>query len=786
MSMNARKAWTDEELIKLESLCKSCGSRADLREKCVQAFPQRSWDSIRFQSFQRHPEWLRHLGEQKASSKSAGDAAARTEDDLDIPRKELEQKSSRLLEILIKGPTNIKNISEDPAINIPKESVFPLIDVLRERGYDIAEEKGKVVLQRQWPEVEYSLPPLTKRAKIEALFVQGTCLGLKTQQGDLLATVIEIGEQRGVFFGAILGNLVAGLPTKTTRREYFLTTVDGQAEYVISHFPKASFNFYLLNGPREMSFSKKDELVQSLICSERDDIRYMGDEKIVISLGRENSKVALAAIETQAYTKSYPVQGIAENMQESVYYVHEHSKPFRALVIGGLDSGLLIPRQLPAALNRYNDFDMAAIPTLHRATAHAANKRRGASPVLGCLVLGANFSEEGAFSGFTYVFYDLTAYFKEDDYLEEIEIKDSLSEEAKKALLRLKKKPARRGDLSRLIGRAIQTQDSEERPAPEDDEGSLTVQSAINELKDNGYVIIFDESRKAYCLERGFRSKFKPLDLSQLFQTTVRFVLTSDWHIGHEGERPDLIQKVFQMAAEHKVDAVVCSGNVFEGSDSYSGQHQDLLYHGADAQRKHLQAILPKSDIPLILIGSPVREHDRVYWVKAGHDIVDTFTEIACLRGHKVEYLGGPHGTFDRKGICFDVQHPKGGLPYGQTYRPQRRIEMLVSGMDLISGPKATFIGHLHRAAFMLYKGIAGFLVPCLKDAPEDEYITALDKLAELGAWIVEFAFDEFKNLTKVELEYVPFEPRPEHFRHLNLDSQIEKWGVESSRKKKK
>lgn len=776
---NVRQPWTNEELMKLESLCKSCTSRAELRKKCSEVFPQRSWDSVRFQLFQRHPKWIEHFGEREVPELT-GDATSQMEGHLGISQENLEQKTSRLLEILKKGPTTVKEISEDRAINIPKEAVFPLIDLLRTQGYDVVEDKRRVYLRRYWPHVGQSLPPVTKRNRIEVLFMEGLCLGLKTQQGDLVATALAIGEQREVFINVILGNLVAGVPPKSKSDEYFLATVDEQAEYVISHFPKASFNTYLLNGSRELSFRRKGERIESLICSNRDDIRYIGDEKAFLPIGgNNNAKVAIVSQEAQAYTKSYPLQGMAENFQEAVHYIFEHSEPFRSLLVGGLHSGILLPRQLPIDPERYNDFDMVAIPTLHRITSsQVVSRRRGASPVLGCLVLGANFNDAGDFTGFTYAFYDLTAYFRDDDYLEDVEIDERLSEEAKKVLLRLKKGPARPGVLSRLIGRAIKKEQNSNGVPDAQPDTSRSVQEAIEELQEAGFQISFDEkARKAYELTgRELRKEFKPLDLKKIFQTRVRLLLTSDWHVGHQGERPDLIRKVFEIAEERKVDVITCSGNVFEGYGSYDSQALDLLHHGADAQRKRLFEIMPKSEIPLVLIGSPVREHDRVFWAKVGHDIVDTFSEIAQLKGYRVQYLGGPHGTFKLKDITFDMQHPKGGLPYGQTYRVQRRLEMLVSHMNLSSGAKASFIGHLHRAAFMLYKGMGGFLVPCLKDSPEDEYIVALDKLAELGVWVAEMAFDAFKNLTKVELEYVPFEPRQECMRKLNLDETVAKW----------
>ena len=768
--MRTYKLWTDEELKTLEELCKESSNWKELYEKSRNTFKDRSWNSIRFKA-RENSEWLEHFGKGKITDQTTVSEIT-DDDDLGFSPEELEIKLERLKQILQKGATTVTAISEDPAIDVPKEDIWPLIDKLRKRGHNIVEGKGKekrkIYLEKEpISGMIPSLPPITKRERIEVLFMSDLCLGLKSQQGDLVATCLEIGEQREVFFNLVAGNLVVGKPIKGKENEYFLKTAEEQAEYVISHFPKTSFNTFLLKGSRELSFEKGKNGVpiESLICQDRDDIRYLGDKRVVIPIGRAGTKIAVVSIESQAYTKSYPLQGVMENFQEAVHYVFEHSEPIQAIIAGGLHSGILIPRQFPISKGRYNDFDGVALPGLHRITpSQTVQRRRGGSPVLGCLVLGTNFGEKGKFKGFTYAFYDLTAYFKDDDYLAEIEIDETLTNEAKKILLRLKKKPARYGELANTIRKSIPH-----------------VKQALDELKTKGYDNIwFNEARKAFELKRELKEKFKPLDLGKLFKTTVKFALTADWHVGHKGDRLDLIPKVFQIAEERKVDAILNCGNSFEGTDAYSGQARELCCDGADSQRRRLFEVLPKSEIPMVMISASGREHERIYWTRCGHDIVDTFAEIAQLHGYKIEYLGGAHGIFKFEDLMFDLQHPKGGLPYGQTYRPQRRIEMLASAMDLIMGAKATFMGHLHRAAFLLYKGIAGVLVPSLEDTTE--YITAMDKLAELGMWIVELAFDENKNLTKAELEYIPFEPKAENINFLDLDELMKKWSLDKSK----
>jgi len=744
-----KRKWDQDALIRLENLCKEAGSLRELELKAREVFKDRTWDAIK-RILYENPDWTEHLTKSKKEE----------EDILALPPEELKPKLDRLLEILKEGPSTVTAISEDPQIDIPKEDVWPLIDKLREKGYDIIEEKRKVFLREEpIPGVSPSLPSTTKRSRIEVLFLSDCCLGLKTQQGDLLKTCIEIGEQRGVWFSVIAGNLVAGKPLRGREEEYFLKTPKEQAEYVISHFPEASFKHYFINGPRELSFKKdkKGINIESLICKERPDIRYLGDEKKVIPIGWPHTKVAVVnAGETQAYTKSYTLQGVMENFQEAVHYIFEHSEPLQAIVVGGLYSGILIPRQLPIKLSRYNDFDGVAVPALYRITpSQTARRKRGGSPVLGCLILGGNF-DKGKFLGFTYAFYDLTAYFKDDDYLEEIKIENDLDEEERRILLKLKKGPARYGELSGVIRKSIPH-----------------VEKVIESLRSKGYDIFFSEARKALELRRPFKEKFESLDLNKLLVHSVRFLALSDTHLGHRGERPDIIKKAYQIAEEKKVDLVLHCGNLLEGTYSYEEQPQDLIYFGADQQRKHALEIWPKSKIPTVFISSPRKEHDRIFWSRSGYDVVENFVEIARYQGYSFHYLGGARGIVKIKDIEIDLQHPSGGLPYGQTYRLQRRIEMLASAMELVKGAKATFVGHFHRAAALLYKGIFGCLVPACQE--QTGYIDSIDKLAELGVWIVELGFDEKKNLVKVELEYVPFEPQPEGTRYLDLDQEFSK-----------
>jgi hypothetical protein len=462
------------------------------------------------------------------------------------------------------------------------------------------------------------------------------------------------------------------------------------------------------------------------------------------------------------YTKSYTVQGLSENLQEAEYYVFEHSDPLEMILIGGTQSAIFDPRRFPLKQSRINDFDKIAIPALHRIPhSLAASKKRGGSHVLGCVVVSFELNDEGYLKNPPLCkFYNMTAYFKENDYLLPIKesVDKSLDKEEQELLNLLESKPRRKGSLSRKMNIS-----------------EKHVKEIVDKLNGKGIKIVFDESSKSYYWQRALQQEFKPLDayISQFFPEKsvaekpkikkAKTVNIADTHLGHKHERPDLIKESYDVAEAEQADAILHSGDVFEGEDSYKGQVRELAYVGADAQRDHGLEIWPKSKIPTFFImGS---SHEKAFLDKCGYDIVSNFVRLAnaekgmnLVALETLDGISGSRGIVDVNGIKFCLDHPSGGIPYGRSYRPQKLIENMVSDMELFGEAKVILCGHLHVSLFMLYKGVAGFMVPCLQD--KTKYIEAKGYTPWLGIWVVEVIMDEYENITRITPKYVPFEPK--------------------------
>lgn len=735
---NGKRIWRKKEKEKLEKLCKECKSFGELEKKSKKLFLKRSWKAIEAQARQ-HKDWIKHL-ERKSPLI-------------------LTNKERKLPKVLKSGPKTLQEISS--ALDVPKEEVFPIRDKFVELGYDIRIEKsGKKTIVSLFSEPSADQDKKEKTPKITSnivrvLFISDICFGLKTQQPTLLQTAYKIGEERGVYFAVIAGNIVAGKPQKGREKDYFLFTAEEQLAYATAHIPETSFKTTFIKGPRDLSwetgengFDVGEELARS-----REDLSCKDALKTTLTIGKkERVKIGvMCASGTAPYTKSYTLQGISENLQEAEYYVFEHSDPLQMIFLGGTHTVLLDPRRFPVKQSRTNDFDKIALPAMHRLPpSQAVSKKRGGSHVLGCVIVSFELDNDGHLRSIPiYEFYNLTAYFKSDDYLLYPEgelVNKSLTEEEQKFLNLLTDKPRRKGSLSRRL-----------------DISDDHVDEIVKKLNEKGIEISFDDASKSLYWRRALQKEFKPLDTSQFFFKKAKTVNMSDTHLGHKYERPDLTKEVYEIAKTEQVDAVLHSGDVFEGEDSYRGQVRELIYIGADAQRDHGLEIWPKSEIPTFLIAGS--SHEKIFLDKCGYDLVSNFAKLGTLeKGLKLTALetldgvSGSRGIVDINGIKFCLDHPSGGIPYGRSYRPQKLIENLVAEMELAGEAKAIFIGHLHVSLFMLYKGVAGFLVPCLQD--RTKYIEAKGYTPWLGIWIPEITMDQHENITKIVLKYVPYEPK--------------------------
>jgi len=670
-----------------------------------------------------------------------------------IKKVQLDEKDEdKLIKLLIKSPLTITQISEK--FNIAKEDVWPAIDKLRAKGYEIVEEDRLVILKKEAEPGSkiIDLPRITK-TEVKILLLSDIGVGFKTWQPDLLATIYKIAEEEGVYFAVVM-DISAGISKRGREiRDYVqeLSDFDSQVNYIADNWPKAPFNTYILNGPKDLRHmsKKRPQNMAFALGKKRDDLRYLGDLATTINV--RDVRIALSHTEddSSVYTKSYPVQGIIRNSQDAIEKVFGgNSKDNPDIVLlGGLFSLMSLPPRSPISKARRNNINGFSIPGLYPLTSSQKNrKRQSGATTVGCWILTLQFNRDGTLKDIIPDGRDLTAYTKERNYLADVELESDLIEDEKKILELLMEDSRTKGDLSRRVQKAI----------PYIDE-------LIINLKNKGYEIDYAEAEKKYKLLRKIKTEFKSLDLSPLYFKKAKFGSISDMHLGCVYSRPDLVPMSYKIAeADGGIDKMLVPGDVFEGEGAYRGQVRELTHHGADAQRDFGLEVFPKSTIPSEFITGS--SHELAFWLNSGHNIVETFCKMGRAMGKKLYYLAtGEHiknqGFTSINDIGIELIHPTGGIPFGISYRPQKRIEEM---MTMISEnetvEKIILCGHLHVGFFMLHQGIAGFLVPCLEE--KTSYLAGKGYIPWLGMWIVEVWEDKYDNITRIIPRYIAFERR--------------------------
>ncbi|MDD3101690.1 MAG: hypothetical protein PHE59_00885 [Patescibacteria group bacterium] len=654
-----------------------------------------------------------------------------------------EELEQQLLKRVKKGPNLLSDLAK--IFKKSQDKIVQMVDSLREQGYDIKvtqrTEKGEFIYEVKFfdePQVGPSIRlESTGRTEIKIGFISDTCFGLKTHQPELLALALKEFKRRKMGFVIHCGNIVGGKPTKSNGQDFLGGGFDEQIDFT-SEIPKMPFKIYFLNGPRDLTHAQD---VAHVLCQDRKNWRKEGDleANFYITGSKGEWKIKVMHLKKGSpYTVSYPTQKVKENFTAAIRYMLRKSHRPNLLILGGLSTPLVIPAKKPGDMINIALPGLCATPP-----SQEAEIKKGNVPELGYTIVTIKLDKGGNPIDVEWEFNILTAYEQvEQCYYTPQSSGDHTNiplNEAERDILReLQERPKRLGELSRKLNL---------------DKGNVV--EVIQSLQKKKYRIAHDEAAKKYVLKYDWTSRrFEPISLTGVHAKKLIIASISDTHIGDKTAREDLIERAYQEAKLAKADVMTHSGDVFTGTNAYKGQQFDLKYHGADEQLERAQKIWPDSKIPLKVIGGS--SHEKAYSVLAGYNIVKMFARLQ----KNVEYIGGEfivEGTTTINGVTIRLVHPKGGIPYGKSYRSQRFIETLVEEQsNSEDGVRVLLLGHLHVSIFMHYKGISSFLVPCLEGSTS--YLKERGMVPWLGMWITEITLDRKNNVTRVRPKYISFE----------------------------
>lgn len=657
----------------------------------------------------------------------------------------LDIDEQQFLEIIKKDPVPLPVICEK--MNKSSNDLYGLVDSLREKGYEAVIKReeissGEVVYMAQLvrgikKKKTIRLEEISRR-EVKILVVSDTGFGFKTHQPELYATAIEMAKKQKVDFGIHVGNITAGKSTPSTKMDFETGSAFQQLDFA-KKMPRTPFKMYFLNGPKDLEHMKNGPNPARSLGNSRSDFRYAGDLRADFFV--KNLKITVTHVKDRVtYTKSYMLQGLAENLREQLSYVYRQNRKPNLLLVGGNNTYLYLPTK------KKNGMEAIGLPSLYAMTpSQEARKKRGGSPELGYVIVTVKLDEKGNPKEIEHQWYPLTAYQRDPSRVDDSELfseNGNLTKDQCTILDMLKQRPRRYGEISRETGKS-----------------KSYLQRVVGEMRKMGYNIPWDGSSGMISLMRDWKSrKFKPISMKEMFIKNLKLGNISDTHIGNRKFREDLLSKAYQICEANKVEAITHSGDVLDGMAAYRGHELELLWHGADEQEERAKLIWPKSKIKTYVITGS--SHEWVYWDRAGHNSVKSLAkEIPNM-----EYIGGRvglEGHLKKNGVVVKLVHPKGGVPYGKSYRLQKFIEALTEEVDEASSGAANLIlvGHLHLAMAMLYKGVAAFLVPCLEE--QTWYLKGKQLNPWLGMWTTEISLDKYGNITKLFPKYFSFEKEP-------------------------
>lgn len=646
----------------------------------------------------------------------------------------------RLFDLIKKRPKNLRDVCQE--FGLSSNDIYGIVDSMRAKGYEITIEKTLGENKKSFFQVKKIIGPVRTRGtyldpisrnKIKILVVSDTCFGYQTHQPELFATALEIGSRENVDIMIHSGNIIAGRSNKNTLQDFWSDNYFEQLDYYLQS-QEVPFKCYFMNGPRDLSFKTKKHPRNPArnLANQRENFFYAGDLEHDFWFG--DLKIKAVHIKDQVtYSKSYAAQGIGENFTEAVEYVFRKPRKPDLLLVGGVLSYIDLPPKKPGGMQ------IIGLPSLYAMTvSQKSRKKRGGSPELGFAIIEIKLDKDGHPTNIESIWYPLTAYQRSRHSCENIQTGKNIPNDDENKILRLiKERPHRYGELSRKTGKS-----------------KPTIKKIVQALRKKGFPFEYDSLTGSLSLFYDWRKRpFQSIETDRLFYNRLKLMVFSDTHIGNQDARNDLIPEVYRIAEEEMCDIIACCGDIFDGSGAYRGHENELIFHGADDQFDEGIRIWPKSKIPTIMIAGS--SHEWVFWNRSGYNIVKRFSESM----DNIEYIGGREGLYGEKtinNIRLALYHPKGGVPYAKSYRPQKWIEGYVENISIDFPINLLLIGHLHISAGMLYKGIASILVPCLED--QTWYLKSKGLIPWLGAWVLEVKTDQKRNITFLKLKYISFE----------------------------
>ena len=655
---------------------------------------------------------------------------------------ELTAKEQQLLDLLAKdGKCAIKEIST--TMDISASGVVDLAQQIGDKGISIWKNGKELYLGSTQVEAAPE-DVVIKSNELKVGFIADTILGSKYEQPTALCQAFQIAEHEGVDLMIHLG-VSAGKPTPAKKDEFHKLTAKEQIAYIVANYPKSpKFKTRFISGHHDMQWRKDKTAVNILaeVCAQRDDLLYKGDWQANFRLRRSLGadirwpvlKAAYHGGDDTPYSKSYPVQGFAENLVQDVEDLFADDMSDIVAVAGqgvfcDLSGGKI-----------EHLFSMPGIRMVSPSV--MKKKRRSVVPTIGLAILTIKFDKDGNFF-VTKKGYPLSSIKR--DYSEKISDDEAavkkLNDDERAVINLLEDSPKSLGEISQALNRS-----------------NKSVVDIIASLQKKGMAIKepqAGDAAKTYRLLIIPKSKFKAskINFADYFHTTLEEGAVSDTHFGHHSELLEILHGAYDVFAKRGIKRVNHGGDITNGPPKHAEHlNGEVREFRATALTNDVIALYPA--VEGITTDAIAGDHDRWFQDMTGYDLLD---QVAKVR-KDIVYRGVQQGEKQQDRFITLLRHYNWGTGYARSYKPQQVIEDgILKEMDkeaaLYRGKVVIVLsGGGHVFCAMLYKGIIFILLPCLQG--KTGFITGLGKLSDVGFIIYSITHNKSGILTRFSIEF--------------------------------
>lgn len=296
------------------------------------------------------------------------------------------------------------------------------------------------------------------------------------------------------------------------------------------------------------------------------------------------------------------------------------------------------------------------------------------------------------------------------------------------------------------------------------DKSEDTVNKCIARLREANYDIVYDvESRLVGVSEKG--TVLEPLLLDRLAGRVLKIGVVADLHACSKYQQLSLMHTAYDLFDEAGVEFVIDAGDMWDGfrKGSRSVNQFELFLTGADEQVDYLVEHYPR-----------LKGGGRTYAILGNHpgwvmkDSGYNMLRALAREREDIVYRGDYQGTIVVwEKFRIEVLHPRAGMAYAKSYRPQRYVEKSVAhALNQVSHvlkedeavllPSLFVFGGFHYVFWTKHMGAHVYSAPCFQ--AQTPFLEERVLAPDVGALIIAISFDESDEyLWKVNHEYLDF-----------------------------